>query len=72
MADEDLDSRLLTAHAANDRAALITLYAEAADAATEPERAAFYLTHAWVFALEADDPRAQDFHKRLHQTGRAD
>ena len=52
-----LDAGLLAAHASGDRAALVGLYARAADG--EPGIArAFYLTHAYVFALEAGDPRA--------------
>jgi hypothetical protein len=53
-----LDAALLDAHARGDRAALIALYADAADAAMDPTARAFYLTHAYVFALEAGDPRA--------------
>jgi hypothetical protein len=64
----DLDAALLAAHAAGDHAALITLYAEAAGAATGVA-AAFYLTHAYVFALEAGDPRAPDLKARLVARG---
>jgi choline monooxygenase len=53
-----LDAALLDAHARGDRAALIALYADAADAAMDPTARAFYLTHAYVFALEAGDARA--------------
>ncbi len=69
---DDLDRRLLAAHAAGDKVSLISLYAEAAEAAEDAARAAFYLTHAWVFALEAGDPRAQEYHERLAASGRAD
>ena len=75
MAGDALARRLLAAHDAGDRAALVTLYAEASDqarAAGEVDRAAFYLTHAWVFALESGDPRATDYRERLQQDGRAD
>ncbi len=50
-----LDDRLLAAHARDDRAALIGLYTEAADWAEGEDRiaaACFYLTQAYVFALE--------------------
>ena len=61
----DLDARLLAAHAADDRPALIALYIEASDAADTDEAAAFYLTHAYVFALEAGDPNAPNLKSRL-------
>ncbi|MEM9475662.1 MAG: hypothetical protein AAGA71_10225 [Pseudomonadota bacterium] len=69
----DLDAALLAAHAAGDRGALVRLYAQAGDAAEAEgarERAAFYLTHAYVFALEAGDPKAKTLHARLKGWGR--
>ena len=66
----DLDAALLAAHAAGDRAKLVALYAAAAEAADAPEQAAFYLTHAYVFALEAGDPVADTLHQRLVDMGR--
>ena len=58
-----LDEALLGAHAAGDRAALVTLYAKAADGSSDA--AAFYLTQAYVFALEIGDARAQALRARL-------
>jgi len=63
-----LDDALLAAHAAGDRDRLISLYAQAADTHTG-EAAAFYLTHAYVFALEAGDPRAVALRARLAEMG---
>ncbi|RBI87117.1 hypothetical protein DRV85_03045 [Rhodosalinus halophilus] len=65
-----LDAALLEAHAAGDRAALIRLYAQAAEAADDGEAAGFYLTHAYVFALEAGAPEAAALHARLKAEGR--
>ena len=65
-----LDAALLAAHAAGDRAALIRLYAQAADAANDADAASFYLTHAYVFALEAGAPEAAALHARLKAEGR--
>ncbi|WP_137701639.1 hypothetical protein [Marimonas lutisalis] len=65
-----LDQRLLAAHAADDRAALIALYEEAADAAGDETACGFYLTHAFVYALEAGDARAEGLRTRLHMMGR--
>ena len=65
-----LDDRLLAAHEAGDPAQLARLYAEAADTA-HGEAAAFYLTHAWVFALEAGAPEARAYEARLAERGLA-
>ncbi|SFD78408.1 hypothetical protein SAMN04488523_102384 [Sulfitobacter brevis] len=65
-----LDTRLLAAHAGGDLAALVTLYREAADAATDAQASAFYLTHAHVFALEAGHPTAAQLRQRLIDQGR--
>ncbi len=69
----DLDAAMLTAHAARDQAALVTLYAQAAEeseAAGMAEAACFYLTHAYVYALDEGDSRAVDLHARLKARGR--
>lgn len=71
--NDDLNARLLAAHAAKDRDALIELYALAGEQAGSEGRAeacGFYLTHAYVFALEAGDPRAANLHARLKSAGR--
>ncbi|MEM8538987.1 MAG: hypothetical protein AAGF56_14140, partial [Pseudomonadota bacterium] len=60
-----LDTRLLAAHARDDRAALVALYTEAADYARDVDAACFYLTHAYVFALDTGDKAAQTLHARL-------
>lgn len=66
----DLDARLLAAHRMGDTAALIGLYAEAAETAPDANAAGFYLTHAYVFALEAGDHRAAALHAKLVASGR--
>jgi len=63
-----LDDALLAAHAARDSPRLIGLYAEAASSA-KGAAGAFYLTHAYVFALESGDPRAPDLKARLVAMG---
>lgn len=65
-----LDARLLEAHARGDQAALVGLYEEAAGSANDPVAAGFYLTHAYVFALELGDPRAVALHAKLKASGR--
>ena len=66
----DLDDRLLAAHSRGDIAGLVALYAEAADATDDVDRACFYLTHAYVFALESGDARARELALRLAAHGR--
>ena len=61
----DLDARLIAAHEAGDKHALVTLYTEAADGANDVDAACFYLTHAYVFALDAGHPATARLHARL-------
>ncbi|MBW4708700.1 hypothetical protein KX928_13000 [Roseobacter sp. YSTF-M11] len=66
----DLDARLLAAHEAGDRRALIDLYCEAAHHAQNDAASGFYLTHAYVFALEEGAPEATDLRRKLIAMGR--
>lgn len=66
----DLDALLLTAHANRDAAGLVTLYTQAADQAKDTEAAAFYLTHAHVFACEINHPDTDALRQRLIDQGR--
>ena len=66
----ELDARLLAAHAAGDRRALVMLYTEAADLTTDDSARGFFLTQAMVFALESGAPQAQDLRRRLIAMGR--
>lgn len=65
----DLDHRLLSAHAGGDPATLAGLYREAAGATQDTARA-FYLTHALVFALEAGLADATAIEGDLRAMGR--
>lgn len=70
----ELDRRLLAAHAEGDAGALVSLYTRAGDAraaAGDIAAACFYLTHAFVFALEAGLPEAETLNRRLFEHGRA-
>ncbi len=64
-----LEARILAAHADGDGAALVTLYSEAAEAAGTSGAAAFFLTQAYVFALEAGLPEARPLRARLVAMG---
>jgi hypothetical protein len=69
---KDLNAQLLAAHAQGDASALVTLYTKAADQAGDSEAAAFYLTHAHVFALETNHPDTAKLRQRLIDQGRED
>lgn len=71
--DVKLDNRMLTAHDTGDIAALVQLYQQAAvlqETKGNDEAACFYLTHAYVFALEQGDVAATELHNRLKVFGR--
>ena len=70
---QQLDADLLAAHGAGDRVNLVRLYAIAADWAEAGGRidaACFYLTYAYIFALEIGDNRSGVLHGRLRHYGR--
>lgn len=70
MTPETLNAAMLAAHEARDGPALARLYRMAADQADDPQAAGFYLTHAFVFALEAGMAEAVDINRRLVAAGR--
>ena len=74
MEREALDLALLDAHERGNLSELIRLYTAAGDAAEQDndvDAACFYLTHAFVFALESGAPEADPLNKRLSDHGRA-
>lgn len=71
----DLAARLDAALAAVQRrtaapTVLIALYEEAAAAASEDTQRGFFLTHAYVHALETGDARADALRAQLRTMGR--
>ncbi|MEH6644867.1 hypothetical protein [Sulfitobacter sp.] len=66
----DLNAQMLAAHEAGDLPALVALYHAAAQAALDEEEACFYLTHAYVFALELGDAQAETLRAQLVAHGR--
>lgn len=66
----NLDTRLLAAHEADDTQALVSLYTMAADQSGTEQAKGFYLTHAYIFALELGDPVAPVLRQRLIDMGR--
>lgn len=74
MDKDELDRLLLDAHARHDHADLIRYYTMAADEreqAQDIDAACFFLTHAFVFALESGAPEADALNRRLAAHGRA-
>lgn len=65
-----LEDALLAAHAAGDGHALVAIYQEAAAQADDADAAAFFLTHAHIFALEVDHPDAPGLRAALIKAGR--
>lgn len=65
-----LHEALLAAHLKNDREALVRLYERAADTSEDKDAKGFYLTHAYIFALEAGLPIADELRTRLVHMGR--
>ena len=69
----ELDSLLLQAHADGDRHLLVRLYTRAADAKEaqgDVEATCFFLTQAFIFALESGDENTADLNARLVAYGR--
>lgn len=68
-----LDGLLLAAHSTGDHITLARLYTQAADlteASGNTDATCFYLTHAYVFALEQGLDIATEIHARLKAHGR--
>lgn len=65
-----LDQKILKAHARGDHGTLVSLYLDAAEMSVEEAAAGFFLTQAYVFALETADDRAADIKAQLVLMGR--
>lgn len=65
-----LDTDLLAAHARNDKSALVDLYQAAANAAKTADARAFFLTHAYIFALEINHSQRFELKQSLVDLGR--
>ncbi len=65
-----LNEKLLAAHEREDTHALIGLYETAADQSNDFTERSFFLTHAFVYALEKGDCQADLLHGRLREMGR--
>ncbi|WP_375265123.1 hypothetical protein [Planktotalea sp.] len=65
-----LDAQLLAAHEVDDRPALVRLYQDAAQMSFDENAAGFYLTHAYIFALELGHADTPALHAKLKAMGR--
>jgi hypothetical protein len=66
----NLDARLIAAHDAGDKTALVALYTEAANSTNDLDAKCFYLTHAYIFALDTGANQTAALHARLVSHGR--
>lgn len=64
-----LDQAMLAAHEDGDYDQLVRLYTQAAQEASTAQAQSFYLTHAYVFALESDHPMCNALKARLVALG---
>ncbi len=70
---EALDAALLIAHEKNDLEQLVKLYRKAGLSCIDTnnvDAGCFYLTHAYIFALEGGWPEATEIHRTLIAYGR--
>lgn len=66
----DLNAIILAAHARDDRAALVGHYTLAADQTNDVNTACFFLTYAYIYALELGHPDTDTLFARLDAHGR--
>ncbi len=65
-----LDAQMIAAHEVGNKPDLIRLYTQAADISDDIDTACFYLTHAYIFALDTGAAETTILHARLVQHGR--
>ncbi len=66
----DLEARLLDAHMQSNKRALVSFYVEAAQQASTPDAAGFFLTQAHVYALETAHDDCSVLNDRFVALGR--
>ena len=72
MTPKELHDELLAAHIAGDGRKMVELYTKAANQTDDLDEEMFFLTHAFIFALETGHPTADDLRSRLKAQGRID
>ncbi len=68
--NETRDTRLAEALALGDTAAIVKVYEEAAEAQGNDQASAFFLTQAYIHAVEAGLPEARNLRAKLVKMGR--
>ncbi len=71
--NEPAQSEFLDAHSRNDLGRLVELYSHMGNRLLEQgeiDAGCFFLTHSYVFALEAGDPRSEELKAILVSHGR--
>jgi hypothetical protein len=66
----DLNDAILDAHARDDGRALVALYTRAADETNDIDTACFFLTYAYIYALELGLANEVSLYARLDAHGR--
>ena len=66
----DLKDTILAAHARGDRRALVGLYTQAADQTNDINTVCFFLTYAYIYALELGHRDVDALCARLDAHGR--
>ncbi|MCO4841449.1 MAG: hypothetical protein KC439_00890 [Yoonia sp.] len=66
----DLNDAILEAHANNDEVRLVALYTQAANETNDVDTACFFLTYAYIYALELGLRDADTLYLRLDAYGR--
>ncbi|MEM9344271.1 MAG: hypothetical protein AAGA87_14610 [Pseudomonadota bacterium] len=64
------EAALIAAHAARDAPTLVQIYRAHAESLGDEDAAAFYMTQAYVWALEGGMPEARELHDWLKARGR--
>lgn len=67
---KNLNDAILNAHAQNDGVSLVALYTQAADETNDVDTTCFFLTYAYIYALELGLPDADTLYSRLDAYGR--
>lgn len=63
----DLNDAILQAHAVDDRKGLIALYTQAADQTLDIDGKCFFLTYAYIYALELGDAAESTLFEQLRR-----
>lgn len=66
----NLNTALLAAHDRGDKPQLVKLYSLAADQSDSEDERGFFLTQAYIFALDCNDPMRENLRNSLAEMSR--